>query len=63
MENTAKVPVEGLKLVHRETTEDPPKDPAEFVRLHLTDIQAALGTVQLGYSIRSTFDREPNLMH
>jgi ferredoxin len=33
---------EALTLVGRETIEDPPKDVGEFVKNHLTDIQAAL---------------------
>ena len=35
-------PVEALTLERCETTEDPPKDVGEFVKHHLTDLQAAL---------------------
>jgi formate hydrogenlyase subunit 6/NADH:ubiquinone oxidoreductase subunit I len=33
---------EALTLVRRETTEDPPKDVAEFAKNHFADLQAAL---------------------
>ena len=35
-------PQEALTLVRCETSEDPPKDVAEFAKHHLTDLQAAL---------------------